>query len=158
MGAHSLEKSSTAVHLARLGVIGKSPLAPGTVATFCAGIPSAYFLSFFPLIEGVIIVFLLILLSFYVADRAEKELQRHDPPEVVIDELVGYLVTMIGLEATAKTLLLGFFAFRLFDIWKPWPVNLLQTRLKGGVAVVMDDVAAGFYAMALVWVILRFWP
>lgn len=147
-----------ALRLATLGVFGRSPLAPGTVATFFVGIPSAFLLGLLPTHLSVPLVLLILILGVRVSDRAEKELANHDPGEVVIDELVGYLVTMVFLETTIKSLLLGFVAFRLFDIWKPWPVNALQESLKGGTGIVMDDVAAGVYGMALVWLILRVWP
>ena len=149
---------SPALRLATLGIFGRSPLAPGTVATFFVGIPSVSLLGLIPIQLSIPLVLVVFVLGIHVSDRAEKELGKHDPQEVVIDELVGYLVTMLLLDPTVKNLLLGFVAFRIFDIWKPWPVNALQEKLKGGIGIVMDDVAAGVYGMALVWGILRIWP
>ena len=72
----------------------------------------------------------------------------------MIDELAGFLVTMIGLPFTVESLVLGIAAFRLFDIWKPWPVSVLDERIKGGIGIVLDDVGAGVLAHVLVRIIL----
>ncbi len=93
-----------------------------------------------------------------VSSKAAAVLGREDPREIVIDELVGYLVTMVGLPFTFKSVVVGFFAFRLFDIWKPWPVRRFDEQLHGGLGIVMDDVAAGCYAHAAVWAVLALWP
>lgn len=149
---------SKALCLATLGVFGRSPVAPGTVATFFVGIPCAYLLALSPIQITFPLLLLVLCLGIHVSDRVEKETGKHDPQEVVIDELVGYLIATVFFEPTVKNLLLGFIAFRVFDIWKPWPVNVLQERLKGGIGIVMDDVAAGVYAMILVWGSLWVWP
>lgn len=149
---------SRALRLATLGIFGRSPVAPGTVATLFVGIPSAYLLALSPVQLAFPLVLLVLGLGIYVSDRAEKETGKHDPQEVVIDELVGYLIATVFFEPTVKNLLLGFIGFRTFDIWKPWPVCVLQERLKGGIGIVMDDVAAGVYAMLLVWGSQWVWP
>lgn len=152
-----MEERSFSLQVATLGPTGLSPFAPGTVATAVVGIPAACLLSLFPDPYATLFLALCFFLACYVSEVAEKELQKTDPGEVVIDELVGFLITMFGLPLTVPSLIAGFFAFRLFDIWKPWPVDALQDNLKGGLGVVMDDVAAGVYAHAVVWVILRAW-
>jgi phosphatidylglycerophosphatase A len=150
-----MNRESLHLKVATLGVLGRSPHAPGTLATLAAGVPFAFLLGFLPLFLSIPVVVTVVLVGFRVSETAEKVLQKQDSREIVIDELAGYLVTMILLPVSWKSLLLGFAAFRLFDIWKPWPVNLLQDRLKGGAGVVMDDVGAGVYACALVWLALR---
>ena len=153
-----METRSWELFVARLGGVGASAVAPGSAATALAGIPAAWLLGWCasPLALG--IVALLFLGSCYVAEIAAEQLHQHDPGEVVIDELVGYLVTMVGLPTSFKALMIGFLAFRLFDIWKPWPVRVFDEQLKGGLGIVMDDVAAGCYAHVLVWVLLALWP
>ena len=150
-----MNRESLHLKVATLGVLGRSPHAPGTLATLAVGVPSAFLLGFLPLFLSIPVVVTVVLVGFRVSETAEKVLQKQDSREIVIDELAGYLVTMILLPVSWKSLLLGFAAFRLFDIWKPWPVNLLQDRLKGGAGVVMDDVGAGVYVCALVWLALR---
>lgn len=148
---------SLASQIAMLGGVGRSRFAPGTLATLLVGVPVGLVLGFLPLPVAMVLLAFIFFLSCHVSGLAERELGTKDPQAVVIDELVGYLVTILGLEITPKSILLGFLTFRLFDIWKPWPVNVLQERLKGGFAVVMDDVGAGIYAHALTWIILRLW-
>jgi phosphatidylglycerophosphatase A len=150
-------KASVCLFVAQLGVLGKAPLAPGTVATIVAGIPSAWLLSLVGLPIALLLVTLLFFVGCYVADAAETELQKTDPREVVIDELIGFLITIMGFPFTPLTLALGIAAFRLLDIWKPWPVSVLDARLRGGVGIVVDDVASGVLAHVLVWAGLTIW-
>lgn len=140
-----------------MGGLGKAPLAPGTVATIVAGIPSIYFLRAIGEPLGLLLLLLLVGVGCYCAEVAETELGKTDPGEVVIDELVGFLITLFGFPLTPATVVLGIVSFRLMDIWKPWPVGMIQDKLKGGMAIVMDDVAAGILAHALVWAGLKVW-
>ena len=81
----------------------------------------------------------------------------HDPGRVVIDEVVGMLVTLAFLLPSKKALLAGFMLFRLFDIVKPFPVRALE-KLPGGWGVMMDDVMAGVYALVVLRATLHFFP
>jgi phosphatidylglycerophosphatase A len=148
---------SFCVTVAELGGLGKASFAPGTTATVVAGIPSIYFLRLVGEPLACLLLVLLIAASCYCAEVAETEIGRTDPGEVVIDELVGFLITMFGFSLTFETLVLGIVSFRLLDIWKPWPIILFQDKLKGGLAIVMDDVAAGILAHVLVWAGLKIW-
>jgi phosphatidylglycerophosphatase A len=152
-----MTNGSFCLFIAQLGGLGKAPFAPGTVATVVAGIPSVTLLSLVGKPWAFLILVLLLGVSCYAADAAERELQRTDPGEVVLDELVGFLITMFGFSITPLTLFMGVLSFRLLDIWKPWPIGLLQERLKGGVGIVMDDVAAGILAHTLVRIGLSIW-
>lgn len=73
----------------------------------------------------------------------------HDPPEVAIDELVGFLVAVFGFSKTPGILILSFFLFRIFDIFKPFPVARSQ-KLRGGWGVMVDDLLAGAYTNLLI--------
>jgi phosphatidylglycerophosphatase A len=141
---------------AELGGIGRSPLAPGTVATALAGGPAAVLLNRLPLGWRGLGVTALFVFACLAAHHAELALDRHDPSRVVIDELVGYLATVLWFPFDTTTAILGFFLFRAFDIWKPWPASLCN-ELRGGLWVVMDDVAAGLYAALLMWFIRTWW-
>jgi phosphatidylglycerophosphatase A len=152
-----MTKTSFCLFVAQLGILGKAPIAPGTVATIVAGIPSAGLLGLVGLPTALLLVALLFIVGCYAADAAETELQKTDPSEVVIDELIGFLITIVGFPFTPLTLALGIAGFRLLDIWKPWPVSALDARLKGGVGIVVDDVAAGVLARLLVWAGLEIW-
>jgi phosphatidylglycerophosphatase A len=152
-----MTNTSICLFIAQLGGLGKAHFAPGTVATIVAGIPCVFLLSLVSKLWALLFLLLLFIGGLCVADVAERELQKTDPGEVVIDELMGFLVTMIGFPFSFPALMLGVVSFRLLDIWKPWPIRLIERRLKGGVGIMMDDVAAGVIAHAFVWAGLRIW-
>lgn len=84
------------------------------------------------------------------ASRAEVLYGKKDCGRIVIDEFVGYWVAMAFLPATAGYMIAAFFAFRFFDILKPFPARMLERRCAGGWGVMLDDVAAGIYANLLI--------
>ena len=125
---------------------GYAPKAPGTLGTAVA-IPFAAVLQILaPVWLYVALVILFIALACVVADRAERIWGQKDCPRIVIDEWAGYLVTNIGVTLTFGSVVASFLLFRFFDILKPFPVRTIDRKGRGGVGVVMDDVAAGVYA------------
>lgn len=125
--------------------IGSLPKAPGTWATLAA-LPVAYvFLKLGPL-PYMVLTFLLLIVGIIACDILEKSRSSHDDGDLVIDEVVGLLITMTWLPITWQSFVLGFFLFRILDIFKPFPINLLDKRIKGGLGVMLDDVAAGIIA------------
>ena len=133
------------------GYVGYSPLVPGTVgsAVACA------LLFLFPAVFAhPLFVILLALLAIVVINR--MELSDKDPSFVVIDEVAGMCVTMVGQPATALALLKGFVLFRLFDILKPFPIRRIE-QLPKGWGIVADDLAAGIYANIAVLILGRVW-
>jgi phosphatidylglycerophosphatase A len=84
-----------------------------------------------------------------VAGAAEKILDQGDPGVVVIDEIVGQLIALALVPVHPLTALLGFALFRFFDILKPFPVSWLDQHIHGGLGIMLDDVAAGLAALAL---------
>ncbi len=137
---------------------GYSPFAPGTAGTFFIGIP--LFLLAQRCGEAVygVIAVLLFLLGCKASEELESVSGKSDPSEVVIDEIVGYLVTMAGLPGTLLSIGVGFILFRFFDILKPWPVRDVEKQVRGGVGVMLDDVLAGLYAHVAAVVLLSFFP
>ena len=89
------------------------------------------------------------------ATRVSRATNLKDPQFVVIDEVAGQLVTMIAVPVSWKSVLLGFILFRGFDILKPPPVRQLEA-LPGGIGIVIDDVGAGLYALAIMHLALYF--
>ena len=141
----------------RLGVAGLAPKAPGTWGTAIACLLAPYV--FLPLNFGLRIALLLVLflLGAVAASRAEKLLERKDPGEVVIDELVGvWLVLLPFPNPSFFMVLAAFVLFRIFDIAKPWPVKASESWLPAGYGVMIDDVVAGLWALLclslLAWV------
>ncbi|MFZ2447046.1 MAG: phosphatidylglycerophosphatase A [Syntrophobacteraceae bacterium] len=149
------EKYSANVLAATLFGLGNAPVAPGTVATLAAGVPCFLAIGYLSPIFQILASAGLLAAGCMVSDKAERELEKTDPQQIVIDELCGFLIAMIAHPVTFPSILTGFALFRLFDIWKPWPLRLMQERLNGGLGVMMDDVGAGIYANILGLIILR---
>jgi phosphatidylglycerophosphatase A len=136
---------------------GYSPVAPGTLGTLVA-IPVYYFLSEnpSPLYEITLIGFFF--LSVWISENAETFFGKKDDPRIVIDEVMGFLITMLWVPKTTGFIMIGFFLFRFFDILKPFPIRQWERRLKGGFGVVLDDVMAGIYANIILYLIGRMYP
>jgi phosphatidylglycerophosphatase A len=134
---------------------GFSPIVPGTMGTLIA-IPIYYFISSisFPLYELTLVAFFFF--SSWVAGQAEKYWEKKDDRRIVIDEIMGFLVTMLWVTKTPLTIVSGFVLFRFFDILKPFPIRHLE-RVKSGFGVVLDDVLAGIYSNILLHLVLRLW-
>ena len=132
--------------------LGYLPKAPGTFGTL-AGVLLFYATHDLSLINYSIFVIVFIVFAIWVADGARTTFNSEDPKQVVIDEVAGFLVTMIGHSWDLRTVIAGFVLFRIFDILKPFPCGLFDKKLKGGLGIVMDDVMAGVYANVGVFVI-----
>jgi len=125
--------------------LGRIPVAPGTFGTLAA-IPLIWMMAW--LAPGPMVFFLvgLILLSIYVADTAATLLGVKDPGCIVIDEIAGFCVTMTLVPVGWASIVLGFIAFRGFDILKPVPVKYFENKFSGGAGIVLDDIMAGVLA------------
>jgi phosphatidylglycerophosphatase A len=130
---------------------GLSPIAPGTAGTL-VGVLICLLCLPMPWILRLFFVLALLALSIYIADKAEKIYQTKDDQRIVIDEIIGLQITMLPAAINALNLCVAFVLFRIFDIWKPFPVNHLQ-GLPGGWGIVADDVAAGLYAGMVLWLL-----
>jgi phosphatidylglycerophosphatase A len=137
--------------------VGFTPLASGTAGTLAA-IPLFLLLSLFPLSIYLPCVLGLGLLACWVAGKAEVIFGERDSRHIVIDEVVGFCVTMIALPPTWPYLVGGFCLFRCFDILKPPPIRLIEQKVRGGYGVVLDDVLAGIYASISLRIIAIFLP
>lgn len=137
------------------GGTGFSPVASGTVGT-AAAIPFYLVLARMPLSLYLLSAVAFTLFACWAAGRAEEVFNQHDSGKIVIDEVAGYLVTMIGVAPSWPSVLVGFLMFRLFDITKPQPARWFDRSLKNGYGVVLDDVAAGVYACAATHLVMRY--
>jgi phosphatidylglycerophosphatase A len=124
---------------------GLSPKMPGTVGTLAA-IPLWYLFYLTGPIPYMVLTFLFVIFAIFISEDYEKDLPTHDRPEIVIDEVAGFLITMTWMSPSLKYIMLGFVLFRILDIWKPQPIRTLNDKVKGGFGVVIDDVAAGIVA------------
>lgn len=133
-----------------IGLMGKGGGTVASVATVALWWLAAKYLSptnlLYVTAAGALIA---TLLGIYVADIIARELGKKDPSEVVIDEVAGQLIALIAVPVDWKYVLASLILFRAFDIVKPPPVRNLEA-LPGGVGIMLDDVAAGLYALAIV--------
>jgi phosphatidylglycerophosphatase A len=127
---------------------GHSPFAPGTAGSagaLAAALAAAHWLGW-SRTELIWATIALILPAIWSADRVAHNLGAKDPGRVVVDEVAGQWLTLWGAtHYTFVSIALGFFLFRLFDVWKPFPARQLEA-LPGGTGIVADDLAAGVYA------------
>jgi len=133
--------------------VGYIRFASGTFATIVAVLPYLLMRNSPPVY--LIVTIALFFLGVYVSTEAEKILKEKDPHKVVIDEVVGFFVTMAFVPFGIPYIIAGFFLFRLFDIWKPFPIRQSQA-LKGGWGIMIDDVLAGIYANVVLQVAVYF--
>ena len=141
-------KGKIVLFVATGAFVGKVPFAPGTFASL-PGLIVCYFLSLTSVSAAALVAIALILVAVWVSEHAEKLMGEKDPGSVVIDEVAGMVITMMGIPFGVVTAISGFVLFRLLDIVKPPPVRFFQDDLPGGAGIVMDDVAAGIIANIL---------
>lgn len=131
---------------------GAMPFAPGTFGTLLA-IPFYLLLQPLPLFAYIIFVIAFIIASSWISDRVSRDIHVHDHPGMCIDEFAGFFVTMINAPHGWGWIILGFLLFRLFDIWKPWPINVIDEKVHGGFGMVLDDIVAGIFAMIIIQIV-----
>ena len=132
---------------------GRLPKAPGTWGTLVA-LPLHFFLMRLSFNAYLVALGIIFFLAVSTAGSAEKILDRKDPGCVVIDEIIGMLITLFALPATPAVFVLGFIFFRFFDIVKPFPASWFDSHVNGGFGIVMDDVVAGVYSYLCLRVVL----
>ncbi|MCW8827733.1 MAG: phosphatidylglycerophosphatase A [Gammaproteobacteria bacterium] len=134
---------------------GLAPLAPGTFGTLAAvplyllmqSLPAGYYLA---------MLLLTFLLGIWLCDVTARQLGVHDHPGIVWDEFVGYWITMFAAPAGWLWIVLGFALFRIFDVLKPWPIRWIDRRVGGGFGIMLDDVLAGVFGLAVLQ-LLAWW-
>ena len=129
----------------RLGIAGLSPKAPGTAGSALAALLAPLLFLPLPLWGRLLFLAVIVVTGGLAATRAEILLGRTDPGEVVIDELVGVWIALLPLGAGQGSwpgLVWAFALFRLFDIWKPWPVHASENWLPAGWGIMLDDLMA----------------
>jgi phosphatidylglycerophosphatase A len=133
---------------------GLAPRAPGTVGTLVA-IPLYLWLSQFSQPVYLAAVVVVAIVGVWICGRAAATLGTHDHPGIVWDEFAGYLVTMIPASGSWISLLAGFILFRVFDVWKPWPISVADEKISGGAGIMLDDLLAAIPAAFGVAIVAR---
>lgn len=138
---------------------GLAPKAPGTFGSAFAllFIPAWLALGFF---NSVLIIVLMSLLGIYLCGRTAELMGVHDDGRIVWDEFAGQSISFLPLVYLGQMnwlwVLVGFALFRLFDVWKPWPIRVIDRRVHGGFGIMLDDIIAGIWAALCILIYLYF--
>ena len=143
---------------------GLAPKAPGTVGSFTGLIVGLGILQFFPMQTLFMLTLAITVIAIFEINKYEKATGSHDDKSIVIDEVSGMWIALMLALSTAETLsyefaqpiaIVGsFLAFRLFDIWKPSTIGVIDRKVKGGLGVMGDDILAGIAGGLLTIVVL----
>jgi len=136
------------IHALALGFgTGLAPKAPGTCGTLL-GLALYWLLQYLAVSPIIFIAITIVcfIAGIWICQYTADALGVHDHPAIVWDEVVGYLITMMFAPSGWLWMLVGFGLFRLFDIWKPWPIRVIDRSVHGGFGIMFDDVLAGVYA------------
>jgi phosphatidylglycerophosphatase A len=143
---------------------GLAPKAPGTVGSFFALIVGVALLQIVPMVTFFMLTLLITIIGIFEINKYEKATNTHDDKSIVIDEVSGMWITLMFALSTSKSMgynyayeiaiILSFASFRLFDIWKPSTIGLIDKKVKGGIGVMGDDVLAGVAGGLLTTLIL----
>jgi phosphatidylglycerophosphatase A len=140
------------IQFATLFGVGKIKKAPGTWGTLVT-LPWALGLNLLGPLFAMTITALLTPIVILSAELYEKKYGGHDSKEIVVDEFLGFIITMTWLPITVQSYVFGFLLFRLLDILKPFPIGYIDKKVRGGLGVVADDIAAGIIANIILQVI-----
>ena len=143
---------------------GKIKFAPGTVASFIACFLFLLLINIF----NFTIIFLITLVTFFYSfiaiNNSFNEFESDDPQEIVIDEVVGQMLPLLAIPVYETLYPLpniyyfvsAFLLFRLFDIWKPYPINYIDNNIKGSLGIMLDDIFAALYVILILCLIFFF--
>lgn len=133
------------------GFLGYLPLAPGTFGAVL-GVLVTYYCNF--AIRFLLSVVLFVL-GGILCQKAEAFFKKKDASHIVIDEVVGFMITMLWVPVTVQNLFCGFLLFRFFDVLKPYPIHVIDSHMKNGWGVMLDDVLAGVYGNIILQLVLK---
>ena len=143
---------------------GKIKYAPGTFASLITCSLFLFLINIFNIFIIFFIVTIIFLYSFIAINNTFNEFDTEDPQEIVIDEVVGQMLPLITIPIYETLFPLpifyyvlgSFLSFRLFDIWKPYPINYVDNNVKGSLGIMLDDIIAGFYSILILILIFFF--
>ncbi len=144
--------------------VGKIKYAPGTVASLITCLLFLLLINFFNI--SILFLFTLIIFcySFIAINNSFNEFDSEDPQEIVIDEVIGQMLTLLAIPIYETLYPLpkiyycigAFLLFRLFDIWKPYPISYVDNNIKGSLGIMLDDILASVYSIITLTIIFFF--
>ena len=145
-------------------MIGKIKYAPGTIASLITCLLFLILINFL----NIIYIFLITLVAFFYSlsaiDNSFDEFNTDDPQEIVIDEVVGQMLPLLAIPIYETLYYLptiyycaaAFLLFRLFDIWKPYPISYVDNNIKGSLGIMLDDILAGLFSIVILTIMFFF--
>lgn len=127
---------------------GLIPVAPGTFGTVVA-IPLYWAMARMSAARYALITTLLAAVGVFICNQTARDLAMRDPGSIVWDEIVGFLVAMYRTPRDVRWVLPGFVVYRLFDVWKPYPIGAIEHAFGVGTSIMADDIVAGLYTLAV---------
>ena len=145
-------------------MIGKIKHAPGTIASLITCLIFLLLINISNFTFIFLITLVIFLYSFMALNNSFDEFESDDPQEIVIDEVVGQMLTLLAIPIyetlyplpTAYYCVSGFLFFRLFDVWKPYPISYVYNNVRGSLGIMLDDIFASFYSIIVLSIIFFF--
>ena len=145
-------------------MIGKIKYAPGTFASLFTCFLFLLSINIFSITVIFLITLIIFFYSFVAINNSFNEFDTDDPQEIVIDEVVGQMLPLLAIPIYETLYLLpkiyycvpAFLLFRLFDVWKPYPINYVDNNVKGSLGIMLDDILAGAYSITVLSIIFFF--
>ena len=144
--------------------VGIIKYAPGTIASIITCLLFLLLINFFNI--SILFLFTLIIFcySFIAINNSFNEFDSEDPQEIVIDEVIGQMLTLLAIPIYETLYPLpkiyycigAFLLFRLFDIWKPYPISYVDNNIKGSLGIMLDDILASVYSIITLTIIFFF--
>ena len=145
-------------------MIGRIKYAPGTLASLIACLLFLLLINIFNIISILLITLVILFYSFVAINNSFDEFKTDDPQEIVIDEVVGQMLSLLAIPIyetlyplpTIYYCAAAFLLFRLFDIWKPYPISYVDDNIKGPLGIMLDDILASVYSIITLSIIFFF--
>ena len=145
-------------------MIGKIKYAPGTFASLFTCFLFLLLINIFSITVIFLITLIIFCYSFVAINNSFNEFDTDDPQEIVIDEVVGQMLPLLAIPIYETLYLLpkiyycvpAFLLFRLFDVWKPYPINYVDNNVKGSLGIMLDDIFASVYSIVVLSIIFFF--
>ena len=145
-------------------MIGKIKYAPGTIASLMTCLLFLLLINIFNMITIFLITLIIFFYSFVAINNSFDEFEADDPQEIVIDEVIGQMLPLLAIPIyetlyplpTMYYCAAAFLLFRLFDVWKPYPISYVDNNIKGALGIMLDDILASVYSIVILSVIFFF--
>ena len=145
-------------------MIGKIKYAPGTIASLMTCLLFLLLINIFSIIALFLITLIIFFYSFVAMNNSFDEFDADDPQEIVIDEVIGQMLPLLAIPIyetlyplpTMYYCAAAFLSFRLFDVWKPYPISYVDNNIKGSLGIMLDDILASVYSIVILSVIFFF--